>query len=408
MIGDTQDLDQDAQAASGEEEEQTMEALLKEQDAQSDKLNKREVIWVKVIQAGKEQVLVDVGEKSEAFVPTNEFPEDQLPEAGKRIPVVLVKRGRGDGPTQMSTKQARQRLGWDQIAKAFEEKARVRGKVTSSIKGGFLVDVNGVSGFMPSSQTDLRPVRKPEALVGTGVRCYILEMNAEKQQVILSRRAVLEEDAKDRRDKLMKELKPGMVRIGRVMRVNEHGVFIDVGGLDGLVRDEDVAWKGPEEAKKKIKRGAKLRVRVLKIDGETGKVALGIKQLQAHPADAIRKRYPLKKVVSGKVVEIVKDGVHIELAKGDKAFCSVRELPVEGGDPTRSRPDKRETLPPVWPKEGDSVSGIVVGVMNNTFEVSVSIRRYEAIQERKSVQRYMKEAPPLTLGQLLTGDGEEG
>ncbi|OIO07635.1 MAG: hypothetical protein AUJ52_09790 [Elusimicrobia bacterium CG1_02_63_36] len=403
MIGDTKDLDPRVQAASGEEE-QTMESLLKEQDAVDDKLKNREVLWVKVIQSGKEQVLVDVGEKSEAFVSATEFPEGQIPEPGKRIPVLLVKRGRGDTPTQMSTAQARARLGWDQIAKAFEEKARVRGKVTSAIKGGFLVDVNGVSGFMPSSQSDLRPVRKPDGLVGTGVRCYILELNKEKRQVILSRRAVLEEDAKERRLKLLRELKSGMVRIGRVMRVNEHGVFIDVGGLDGLVRNEDVAWKDAEEAKKKIKRGAKLRVRVLNIEEETGKVSLGLKQLQAHPADSVRKRYPLKKVVAGKVVEVLKDGVRIELAKGDKAFCSVRELQVEGGDPTRARPDKREMLPPIWPKVGDEVSGIVVGILNSTFEVSLSIRRFEAIQERKSVQRYMKEAPPLTLGQLLTGD----
>jgi len=403
MSSDTKDIDKKPAA---DVDEPTMESLLKEQDAQDDKLKNKEVIWVKVIQANKEQVLVDVGEKSEAFVPLTEFPEDQIPEAGKRIPVVLVKRGRGDSPTQMSTRQARARLGWDQVAKAFDEKARVRGKVTSAIKGGFLVDVNGVSGFMPSSQADLRPVRKPDGLIGTGVRCYILEMNKEKQQVILSRRAVLEEDAKERREKLLTELKSGMVRIGRVMRVNEHGVFIDVGGLDGLVRNEDVAWKDPEEAKKKIKRGAKLRVRVVSIEIETGKVALGIKQLQPHPADAIRKRYPLKKVVAGKVVEVTKDGVRLELAKGDKGFCPVRELQVQGGDPTRGRPDKRETLPPIWPKEGEAISGIVIGVQNSTFEVSVSIRRYEAIQERKSVQRYMKEAPPLTLGQLLSGESE--
>ncbi len=404
MSSDTKDINKKSQA---EDDEPTMESLLKAQDAQDDKLKNKEVIWVKVIQANKEQVLIDVGEKSEAFVPIAEFPEDQIPEAGKRIPVIMVKRGRGDSPTQMSTKQARARLGWDQVAKAFEEKARVRGKVMSSIKGGFLVDLNGVSGFMPSSQSDLRPVRKPETLVGTGVRCYILEMNKEKQQVILSRRAVLEEDAKERRENLLKELKTGMVRIGRVMRVNEHGIFIDVGGLDGLVRNEDVAWKDVEEVKKKVKRGAKLRVRVVSIDVETGKVSLGIKQLQPHPADSIRKRYPLKKVVAGKVVEVTKEGVRLELAKGDKGFCPVRELQTEGGDPTRGRPDKREQLPPIWPKVGDEISGIVIGVQNSTFEVSVSIRRFEAIQERKSIQRYMKEAPPLTLGQLLTGDSAE-
>ena len=406
---------EDAQETEGE----SMEALLKEHTDFHDKLAKREVVWVKVIQVGAENVLVDIGEKSEAVIPLSEFPDDEKPAVGRRVPAVLVRKGRGDSPTTLSAEKARWQLGWETVLKAHAEKQRVKGKVKGAVKGGFLVDVGGVTGFLPASLADLRPVRKPELLVNTGVRCYIVELDKSKGQMILSRRAVLEEDASKRRDKILGEISAGMVRVGRVTRIGEPGVFVDVGGLEGLVHTEDIAWKDVEEAKKKLERGAKLRVKVIKV--EDGKVSLSLKQLTPHPADALRKKYPVKGVVKGVVAEILKDGVRLKLQKGDPAYCPVRELPTEGGDPTggRSRdrdfgsgpsfggrPDKRDQLPPIWPKVGDEVGGIVLGIHQPTYEVLVSIRRYDSIQERKQVAKYMRGAPPLTLGQLLNPDAE--
>ncbi|MFH2202341.1 MAG: S1 RNA-binding domain-containing protein [Elusimicrobiota bacterium] len=389
-----------------ESAEQTMESLLEEQTQFFDKLKKREVVWVKVVQVQKDQVLVETGEKNEGVIPASEFTEDGPPKIGRRVPAVLVKLGRGDFPTMLSTVKAKSALGWDLLAKAHEAKERVRGKVTSAVKGGFLVDVSGVAGFMPMSLADLRPVRKPDSLVGTGVRCYILELDRARQQMILSRRAVLEEDAQKRRGKILDDLKPGKVRVGRISRVHESGLFVDIGGVDGLVHVADVAWKEPEEATKKYARGQKIRVRVISIDTENSKVSLGIKQLSPHPADLLRKKYPFKKVVQGTVSDVLKDGVRIKLPKGDTAFCPVRELQVEGGDPTQTRPERGENLPPVWPKTGDKVGALVTGIHNATFEVSVSIRRYESVQDRKRVALYMKKPPPLTLGQLFNREAE--
>lgn len=387
-------------------EEQTMESLLAEQTEFVEKLKNRDVVWVKVVQVQPEHVLVETGEKSEGIIPASEFAADAPPKVGRRVPAVLVKMGRGDQPTILSTAKAKSAIGWEQMVKAHEAKERVRGKVQQAVKGGFIIDVAGVAGFMPMSLADLRPVRKPEALIGSGVRCYIIELDKAKQQMILSRRAVLEEDAKQRKVKLIDELAAGKIRIGRVNRINESGLFVDIGGVDGLVHTTDVAWKDPEAAKKKFARGQKIRVRVLNVDKESGKVALGIKQLTPHPADALRRKYPFKKVVSGTVSEILKDGVRIQLAKGDTGFCPVRELPVEGGDPTQTRPDRGENLPPIWPKTGDKVSGLVTGIHNATFEISVSIRRYESVQDKKRVAQYLKKAPPLTLGQLFNQESE--
>lgn len=387
------------------EAEQTMESLLAEQADLQSKVQSRDLVWVKVVQVREGQVLVDIGEKSEAVIPASEFLEE-VPAPGKRVPAILVKRGRGDEPTTLSVEKARARLGWEQAERSFTEKARVRGKVLSAVKGGFLVDVGGVRAFMPASLADLRPVRNPKALVGTGVRAYILEMNKDKGQMVISRRAVLEEDAQKRKSKLLEEIKAGQVRIGRVNRIGENGLFVDIGGLEGLVQVEDVAWKDPEAAKAKFERGQKVRAKVLKVDGE--QVALGLKQLLPHPGDSVRKKYPVKAVVKGTVSEILKDeGVRIALQKGETAFCPMRELPTEGGDPTKARPERGEFLPPIWPKEGEAVTGIVLGVHPKTFEPTVSIRRYEAAQDRKRVAKYLKGAPPLTLGQLLGGGGEE-
>ncbi|MFA6091670.1 MAG: S1 RNA-binding domain-containing protein [Elusimicrobiota bacterium] len=405
-------LDEEMPTELQEAEGQTMENLLKQQGDFLARLDRRDVVWVKVVQSLPDNILVDIGEKHEAVIPTSEFPAEDRPAAGRRVPAVLVSRARGDKPTVLSTAKARWKLGWEMVVKAYEEKARVRGRVTSAVKGGFLVDVNGVTGFLPSSLADLRPVRAPQGMVGTGVRCQIIELNREKGQVVLSRRAVLEEETAKRKTKLLEVLKVGEIRIGRVVRVTEPGLFVDIGGLEALLPTAEIAWKDAEAAKAKFERGQKVRARVLRIEKETGKVSLGLKQLTAHPADAVRKRHPVKSVVKGVVAEILPDGVRIKLSEHETAFCELLELPVEGVEPPQDRFERRQdrsnrpTLPPLWPKVGEDVGGIVMGIHPTTFEVTISLKRYEAIQDRKRVAQYMKAAPPLTLGQLLNPGDE--
>lgn len=411
------DVDETKDIPAGEEAEpepetQTMESLLQEQSEFESKLERRDIAWVKVISVSGGSVLVDIGEKREAVIPASEFPAEDPPSAGKRVAAVLVSRGRGEKPTLLSAAKARWKLGWDAVVKAFEEKARVRGRVTSAVKGGFLVDIGGVGGFLPSSLSDLRPVRNPQSMVGTGVRCYIIELNKDKGQLVLSRKAVLDEEVRKRKEKLFSALKVGQIRIGRVVRAGEPGLFVDIGGLEGIVHTSDIAWKDPEGAKAKTERGKKVRVRVLRVEPEAERVALGIKQLLPHPGDAVRKKHPLKSVVRGKVAEITPEGVRVRVSESETAFCPVAELPVDGVEIPRDRSErydrsaKAPQLPPIWPKPGEEVAGLVIGVRATTFEVELSIKRYEAIQDRKRVAQYTKAAPPLTLGQLLNPDGE--
>ncbi|MBI5203118.1 MAG: S1 RNA-binding domain-containing protein, partial [Elusimicrobia bacterium] len=257
--------------AEAESREPSMEGLLAAAAQFQEKLKAREVVWVKVVQITADGVLVDIGEKHEALIPASEFPAESKPAAGTRVPAVLVNLGRGDSPAVLSHQKARGQLGWNQAMKAHQEKARVRGTVTKAIKGGFTVDVAGVQAFLPASLADLRPVRKPETLVGSGVRCYIIEVDQSKRQLVLSRKAVLEEEVKKRKNKMLESLKVGEVMIARIGPSNPTGVSVNLGGVDAFIANSDVSWKEPEKAKAALKYGDKARVKVLRVDLENGK-----------------------------------------------------------------------------------------------------------------------------------------
>jgi ribosomal protein S1 len=375
------------------EGEMSMEALLAGQDELQQKLSGKQVVWVKVISTTKDYVLVDVGEKNEGAVPVAEFDgegdrgERKLPAAGQRIPVLRAGPGRRDGHTILSYKRARAETGWIAALKSFQEKARVRGRVTAAIKGGYLVNVNGVTAFLPASLADLHPVRSPARMVNTGVRCYIIEVNEAKRQLVLSRKAVLEDEAAKRRAQLMIELRVGEVRIGRVLHVGANGVAVDIGGVEGAVRMSDVSW-GLPKLPVGLERGSKVKVKVLSKpadDKSADSVLLGMKQLTPNPADSLRRKFPPKTVVKGKVAESSATGLKLALEGGAAAFCAAADCgPLSGY------------------KAGDPISAVVLSVNSNTFELLVSVNKFDEIRDRKRMAQYLKAPPPLTLGQLLS------
>ena len=387
------DVDLPAAPSGAGEGEMSMEALLASQDELQQKLSGKQVAWVKVISTTKDYVLVDVGEKNEGAVPVAEFDDEgdsgerKLPVAGQRIPVLRAGPGRRDGHTLLSYKRARAETGWAAALKIFQEKGRVRGRVTAAIKGGYLVNVNGVTAFLPASLADLHPVRTPARMVKTGVRCYIIEVNEAKRQLVLSRKAVLEEEAAKRRVQLMAELRVGEVRIGRILHVGANGVTVDIGGVEGTVRMSDVSW-GLPKLPSGVERGFKVKVKVLSKPADeksADPVLLGMKQLMPNPADALRRKFPPKTVVKGQVVESSATGLKLVLEGGTLAFCAAADCdPVPGY------------------KAGAPFSAVVLSVNTNTFEVLVSFNKFEEIKDRKRMAQYLKAPPPLTLGQLLS------
>ncbi len=380
----------DAAAEGGE----TMEALLAQQAATTEKLADRKVAWVKVIAVTKDMVLVDVGEKNEGLVPLVEFvgdlaaPKAAAPAPGQRVPVIKAAGRSKTGQVMLSHTKAKTDLGWEMAVKAHAEKQRVRGTVTSSVKGGFIVDVQGVQAFLPASLADLRPVRDPKKMLATGVRCYVIEVNQSKRQLVLSRKAVLEEEAGKRKVKIVSELRPGEVRIGRIVRVSAEGLLIDIGGLEGTVRPADMAWGKADPAS--FERGQKLKVKVLsKPEKEGEPLYLGIKQLLANPVDALKKRFAPKSTINGKITEVGVHGVRFTVDPKTNAFVPAQECDTD-----------------IVYKIGDPIKAIVLGVDYTTFELRASTLKYSEIHDRKRVAQYMKAPPPLTLGQLLSPEKE--
>ncbi|HAM35603.1 MAG TPA: hypothetical protein DEB40_03455 [Elusimicrobia bacterium] len=380
------------------EAEMSMEDLLASQDELSKKLAGKQVVWVKVISVTKEHVLVDVGEKNEGAVPVSDFASDaggpgaRLPSAGQRIPVLRAGPGRKDGHALLSYKRAKAQIGWESALKAFNEKSRVRGRIVSAIKGGFLVDVSGVTAFLPSSLADLHPVRNPARMVHTGVRCYIIELNEGKRQLVISRKAVLEEENAKRRAQLLGELRCGEVRIGRIVHAGPNGVVVDIGGIEGTVLMNDVSW-GIPKLPPGLERGSKVKVKVLAkpADDKSGEpLLLGMKQLTQNPADVLRRKFPPKTVIHGKIAEVSAAGIKIALEGGQAAFCAAADCDAAAGH-----------------KAGDAISAIVLTVNSNTLEIVVSINRFEEIKDRKRVAQYLKAPPPLTLGQLLSPEKDD-
>ncbi len=388
--------------------EENMAQLLESQDSLLDRLLRREVVWAKVVALAEDQVLVDIGGKSEGLVPIADFhqePESSaaaMPSPGQRIPVLWVGRDR-DGTARLSFRRAKAHLAWDNVVKTYHEKGRVHGRVVKTVKGGFLVDAGGVEAFLPASLADLYPVRAPEQMLGTGVRAYIIELDEKKKRLVISRRAVLEEEARKRREKMLQELRVGEIRIGRVKRMGPTGLSVDLGGLDGIVKPQDICWGAPKLAPS-YKRGDRVRVKVLakpaapsspaaeeapeanaSVPAAEGAVVLGIKQLLPNPADKIKKKYPPRMEVVGSILAVGPEGLRLELSDKTSAFCPASELDAEATY-----------------KEGETVRAIVTGLGRETFDVWVSIARYEDRRDRERTAKYLKPPKPLTLGQLLS------
>ncbi len=377
-----------------ESEEMTMDQLIAQQESLSEQLNKREIVEVTVVQISGDYVLVDTGAKKEGAILVSEFDGKTLPAVGDKVSAVLVKRGTDERYSILSHKKALEMQGWDVCKKAFEAKERVKGVILQTVKGGYMVDVFGVSGFMPLSLSELHTAYKHYLPVGAKIKAVIVEFSKEKQKLIVSRKQVLEEDEAIRRAEVLSQIKEGQVLRVVVAKVDKERLFLRFHGIEGIVNLENVAWKDPATAITNFRRGQRLKAKLLKLDKETPRLEFGLKQLFLNPADALKRRYPYKSTVKATVVKVsAEEGVECTIGKNaTKAYIS----PFEMGQDFSA-------------KEGDVISTLVVGVNPETYVVNLSVKKYDQAQNRKVVAQYLKQAPRPTLGQLLEDsfDSEE-
>ena len=287
------------------------------------------VVTGKVIRVDDDYAVVDVGLKSEGRVPLKEFaPPGQKPEvkAGDVVELFVERYEDRDGSIVLSREKARREEAWTNLEKAFQANQRVNGVIFGRVKGGFTVDLGGAVAFLPGSQVDIRPVRDVQPLMGTPQPFQILKMDRARGNIVVSRRAVLEETRAEQRSELIQGLKEGMVLDGVVKNITDYGAFVDLGGVDGLLHVTDIAWRRINHPSEALTIGQPVKVQVIRFNPETQRISLGMKQLMADPWDGVALKYPVGAKFSGRVTNITDYGAFVELEPGVEGLVHVSEM----------------------------------------------------------------------------------
>lgn len=286
-----------------------------------------EIVTGRVVQITPEVIMVDVGWKTEGYIPSKELRDEagNIGVAEGDEIEVLVDRRDGEGNLVLSREKAAKIKVWDEIKTACEQKAVIKGTVTERVKGGLSVDI-GIPAFLPGSQVDVRPVRDLDRYVGQTLTFNILKYDRKRNNVVLSRREILERERELEKRQTLENLQEGKIVEGVIKNITDYGVFIDLGGIDGLLHVTDISWGRMTRPADMFKRGDRIKVKVLSFDPEKERVALGLKQLTENPWENIKDKYPVGAVVEGRVVNLMDYGLFVELEPGVEGLVHVSEM----------------------------------------------------------------------------------
>ncbi|MBU6449450.1 MAG: 30S ribosomal protein S1 [Rhodospirillales bacterium] len=287
------------------------------------------VVSGRVLRIDDDYVIVDVGLKSEGRVPLREFaPVGAKPEVntGDVFDLFIERYEDKDGSMVLSREKARREESWTQLEKAFEVQTRVNGVIHGRVKGGFTVDLGGATAFLPGSQVDIRPVRDVGPLMGVAQPFQILKMDRQRGNIVVSRRAVLEETRAEQRSELITGLKEGQILDGVVKNITDYGAFVDLGGVDGLLHVTDIAWKRINHPAEALVIGQPVKVQVIRFNADTQRISLGMKQLEADPWEGVDVKYPPGVKATGRVTNITDYGAFVELEAGVEGLVHVSEM----------------------------------------------------------------------------------
>lgn len=279
-----------------------------------------------VVSVNDDEILMDIGFKSEGVVSRAEFAEGELPKVGDQIEVFVDVLEDENGQMILSKKKADFMRVWERIRDIYDNRETIEGRILNRIKGGMVVDIMGIDAFLPGSQIDVRPVTDFDSYVGKTYDFRIVKLNELRKNVVLSRKELLEESLKEKREELLSRIKVGDVLKGRVKNITDFGVFIDLGGLDGLLHITDLSWGRVNHPREMVDIDEELTVKVIDYDPERQRVSLGLKQLTPHPWEGIEDKYPVGSVIKGKVVNIANYGVFVELEKGVEGLVHISEI----------------------------------------------------------------------------------
>lgn len=279
-----------------------------------------------VIGQNEKEIIMDIGFKSEGIIPRTEFSTVSIPDLGENMDVYLEKIEDKNGQTILSVEKAVWMKGWMKLMQIQKEDKTVMGKVIRRIKGGVIVDVEGIQAFLPGSQIDVRPVQDFDNLLGKELEFKIVKINQLRKNVVLSRKALLSNSMKEQRDQLFENIKEGQIMQGVVKNITDFGVFVDLGGLDGLLHITDLSWGRVNHPSEITSIGETISVKIIEIDLKKQRISLGLKQLVPHPWDNVEDKFPVGSSIKGKVVSLTNYGAFVELDTGVEGLVHVSEM----------------------------------------------------------------------------------
>src|SRR6266542_3239671 len=334
-------------------------------------INEGEVVHGQVVRVDKDEVLVDIGYKSEGVIPVAELsirrsvnPADEV-SVGDEIDALVLTKEDAEGRLILSKKRARFEIAWKAIEQAAESGEPVNGRVIEVVKGGLILDL-GVRGFLPASLVDIRRVQDLDEFLGQELRCKVIELNRSRNNVVLSRRAVLEDERKEMRQAILDRLNPGDVVEGTISNIVDFGAFVDLDGMDGLIHISELSWSHVNHPSEVLEIGQKVNVKVLDIDRERQRISLGLKQTQTDPWQQVLESYNEGDVVSGKVTKVVTFGAFVEILPGVEGLVHISELAQHHVE------NPREVV-----SQGDTVNVRILEVDAERRRLSLSLKRVD-------------------------------
>jgi small subunit ribosomal protein S1 len=336
-----------------------------------------QIVKGRVIEVRPKEVLVDIGYKSEGVIPANEFDDIKLVKIDDEVDVLIEKLEDKEGMVVLSKEKAEFKKNWDKILTICNEGGTITGKVKAAVKGGLLVNI-GVEAFLPSSQIDMVPPKNLAQFIGNSYDFKVVKINQERQNIVLSRRELIEQQRNDKRSKLLTEMTPGDIRKGTVKNITDFGAFIDLNGIDGLLHITDMSWGRVGHPSEILKVGQDIDVVVLDINREKERVSLGLKQKLSNPWENIDAKYQVGARVKGKVVNLVPYGAFVELEPGVEGLVHVTELSWT----------KRIAKPSDVLKADQDIEAVVLGINREEQKISLGIRQLEANPWDKASEKY--------------------
>ena len=345
--------------------------LIPDYDATFPTINEGEVVHGTVVRVDKDEVLVDIGYKSEGVIPVSELsirrsvnPADEV-SLGEEIDALVMQKEDAEGRLILSKKRARFELAWKAIEAAAESGEAVNGRVIEVVKGGLILDL-GVRGFLPASLVDIRRVQDLEEFTGKELRCKVIELNRSRNNVVLSRRAVLEDERKEMRQAILDRLNPGDVVDGQISNIVDFGAFVDLDGMDGLIHISELSWSHVNHPSEVLEIGQTVKVKVLDIDRERQRISLGLKQTQSDPWQQVLEHYHEEDVVEGRVTKVVTFGAFVEILPGVEGLVHISELAQHHVE------NPREVV-----SQGDPVNVLILEIDGDRRRLSLSLKRVE-------------------------------